>query len=298
MPSTEPRVGISLINWNVQVRFGVALSEIKFWYHLPVTQSVQYVLDSAKKAEKVGFDVISHQDHLIWESEERGCVPEMWTLLTALAATTRMTVSPLVMCNLFPNPAMVAKMVATIDQLSKGRVYLGVGAGWWEEEFKAYGYRWAPSKERVDRAIESTLIVKRLWTEEEVDFEGEFWQLHHCRLVPRPFAQPHPIIWNGGAGPRMLKMTGELCDGWATGIGEPDKFLEKKKEVLRYAGGRDLLFAHFFGIVPGGMGFKEAKERIEGLIPAGVTHFVIIMRPDASNMEMLDQCRDLISNFR
>lgn len=252
----------------------------------------------AMKSEDVGFDVVSHQDHFLWESEEIGCLPEMWTLLTAVAATTNLTISPLVMCSLFRNPALVAKMVATIDQLSKGRVYLGVGAGWWKKEFRAYGYRWMSGKKRVDRTIESTDIIKKLWTEEEVDYEGRFWQIRKCRMIPRPYTDPHPIIWNGGIGSRMMKMAGELCDGWVTGIGDPDKFDEKKKEVLDHAGGRYMLFAHYLGIVPGRLDFDGAKKRIEGLVDRGVGHFIIIMRPDSSNMEMLDKCRDLISSFK
>lgn len=276
----------------------IGLTDIKFWYHLPVTQSVQYVYECAQKGEKVGFDVVSHQDHFLKESDEKGCVPELWTFLMAVAATTNLTVSPLVMCNLFRNPALVAKMVATIDQFSKGRVYLGVGAGWWEEEFKAYGYEWMSPKKRVDRTIESTEIIKRLWTEEKVNYNGRFWKLENCELVPRPYSQPHPLIWNGGHGVRMLKMAGELCDGWATGIGDPDKFLEKKKEVLGYAHGREMVFAHFLGILPGGLNSTDARKQIEGLIDMGVTHFIIIMRPDPSNMEMLDECKDIIAHFK
>ncbi len=274
------------------------MSEIKFWYHLPVTQSVDYNMRCAKKGEKVGFDVVSHQDHFLRESDETGCVPELWTFLTAVAVTTKLTVSPLVMCTLFRNPALVAKMVATIDQLSKGRVYLGVGAGWWKNEFRAYGYEWMSPNKRVDRAIESTEIIKRLWTEDVVDYDGRFWKIKECRMVPRPYTEPHPTIWNGGIGTRMLKMAGELCDGWATNIGDPKKFAEKKKEILGYAVGRDMLFAHYFGIVPGRLDFEGARNRIEGLLDTGITHFVIIMRPDPSNLEMLDQCKDLISHFK
>jgi alkanesulfonate monooxygenase SsuD/methylene tetrahydromethanopterin reductase-like flavin-dependent oxidoreductase (luciferase family) len=259
---------------------------------------VEYVLTCARKGEKVGFDAVSHQDHLIWESEEKGCIPEMWTLLTAVAATTNLTVSPLVMCNLFRNPALVAKTVATIDQLSRGRVYLAVGAGWWKEEFKAYGYRWMSAKRRVDRTIESTEIIKRLWTQENVDYDGKFWKIKNCEMVPRPYTEPHPLIWNGGSGPRMLKMTAKLCDGWITGITDPTKFLEKKQEILGYAKKPDMLFGHYLCIQPGRLEFPEAEKQIECLIDSGVTHFMIMMRPDASNIKMLDQCKDLISNFK
>ena len=277
---------------------GINMSEIKFWYHLPVTQSVQYVYECAKKGEEVGFDVVSHQDHFLYKSDETGCVPELWTFLTAVAATTNLTVSPLVMCNLFRNPALVAKIVATIDQLSKGRVYLAVGAGWWEEEFKAYGYEWLSAENRVDRAIESTEIIKRLFTEEKVDFNGRFWKIKDCELVPRPYTRPHPLLWNGGSGPRMLKMTGEFCDGWVMGIADKERFLEDKKRILHYSGGREMQFGHYFYIRPGGLSFTDARERIEEFIGAGVTHFIIVLRPDPSNLDILGECKDLIANFK
>ncbi len=274
------------------------MSEIRFWYHLPVTRPVREVLECAKKGEEVGFDVVSHQDHFLKVSEEKGCVPELWTMLTTISTNTNLTVSPLVMCNLFRNPALVAKMVATIDQLTRGRVYLGVGAGWWEDEFKAYGYPWLSPKKRVDRAIESTEIIKRLWSQDTVNYDGDFWNLENCNLVPRPYSDPHPLIWNGGSGPRMLKMTGQLCDGWTTPISDPDDFEEKKKFILKHSDESDKLFAHFFQMGPSGLGVDEARVRIENLMDLGVTHFIVILRPDTENLSMLDQCKDLIAEFR
>ena len=274
------------------------MSEIKFWYHLPVKQSVQHTFECAMKAEKIGFDAVSHMDHFLYKSQDRGCIPECWTLLTAIASSTNLTVSPLVMCSLFRNPALVAKMVATLDQLSKGRVYLAIGAGWWEEEFRAYGYEWMSAKKRVDRTIEATEIIKRLFTEEKVDFNGRFWKLENCELSPRPYTEPHPLLWNGGGGQRMLRMAGELCDGWITGSGSPDGFLEIKKRILDYADGREMVFGHYFEIEEGKLEFSEARKRIENLIDVGITHFMIILKPDATNISMLDGCKDLIAHFR
>jgi len=275
----------------------IRVTDIKFWYHLPVTRPVREVMECARKAERVGFDVVSHQDHFIKESEEKGCVPELWTMLTAISTETNLTVSPLVMCNLFRNPALVAKMVATIDQLTEGRVYLAVGAGWWEEEFKAYGYPWLSPKKRVDRAIESTEIIRKLWSQDSVDYEGDFWTLENCELVPRPYSDPHPLIWNGGSGPRMLKMTGELCDGWTTSISDPVRFEEKRDFILKHSQGDDMLFAHFFMMGPEGLDLEQARDRIEALLELGVSHFIVILRPDANNLDMLDDCRGLIGEF-
>jgi alkanesulfonate monooxygenase SsuD/methylene tetrahydromethanopterin reductase-like flavin-dependent oxidoreductase (luciferase family) len=273
------------------------MSEITFWYHLPVKEGVGHTMDCAEKAERAGFQVVSHMDHFLYLSKDRGCIPECWTMLTAIAARTGLTVSPLVMCSLFRNPALVAKMVATLDQLTEGRVYLGLGAGWWQEEFEAYGYRWLPPGKRVSRTIEAARIIKRMWTEEKLDFQGRFWSLKDCALSPRPYTDPHPLLWNGGGGPRMLKMAGELCDGWITGSSDPAKFSEARDRVMGYSGGREMLFGHYLTVEEGKCSFEEARTRIEDLCAVGVTHFQVILRPDSENMEMLDECRDLIGAF-
>jgi alkanesulfonate monooxygenase SsuD/methylene tetrahydromethanopterin reductase-like flavin-dependent oxidoreductase (luciferase family) len=277
---------------------GDYLSDLKFWYHLPVKESVQHTMDCARKGEEVGFDVVSQMDHFPYKSKQMGCIPECWTLLTAVGTSTNLTVSPLVMCSLFRNPALLAKMVTTLDQLTRGRVYLAVGAGWWEDEFRAYGYDWMSPKKRVDRTIEAVRIIKKLWTEEKVDFRGEFWRIENCELVPRPYSDPHPPLLNGGGGPRMLKMAGELCDGWVTGDGDLEQFVTKRDKVLSYSEGRDMVFGHYITLGEGGLGIPEAGERIEELVDSGVSHVIIILKPDGANASLLEECRDLIGRFR
>ncbi len=276
------------------------MTEIRFWYHLPTKVSPTHTLECAEKAEEVGFDVVSMMDHLIYLPEDRGrgSIPECWTTLSAVAARTNLTVSPLVMCSLFRNPALVAKMFATLDQLTRGRVYLGIGACWWEEEFRQYGYEWMSAKGRVDRTIEAVKIIKALWTQDEVDYRGEFWQLESCHLEPRPYTKPHPPIFNGGAGPRMLRLTGELCDGWIHAIKDPSQFCQKRDEILRYAKGRAITFVNYLAIEAGKFSYEDAAKQIEGLIPEGVTDFDIILDPDSENIDMLDRCRDLIASFK
>jgi len=275
-----------------------SMSDMRFWYHLPVKVSVAHTLQCAEKAEKIGFDVVSMMDHFVYKTEGRGSIPECWTMLAAVAARTRLTVTPLVMCSLFRNPALVAKMVATLDQITEGRVYLALGAGWWEEEFRAYGYEWMSPKGRVDRTIEAAEIIKRLWTEEEVDYRGRFWRLERCRLFPRPFTKPHPLLLNGGGGPRMMKMAGEICDGWITATADPERFSKQREKIESYAGDRELVFVDYLTIEEGKFSFDDARRQIEKLIDVGVSDFDIILDPDSSNVSMLDECKDLISDFR
>jgi alkanesulfonate monooxygenase SsuD/methylene tetrahydromethanopterin reductase-like flavin-dependent oxidoreductase (luciferase family) len=277
---------------------GSIMPATTFWYHLPVKEGVSHTLKSAEKAEEVGFDVVSQMDHFLYESPQRGCIPECWTMLCAVASRTGLTVSPLVMCSLFRNPALTAKMVATLDQLTQGRVYMAIGAGWWEREFDAYGYQWLPPKDRVDRTIEATRIMRRLWTEPKVDYEGDFWRIEGCQLVPRPYTDPHPLLWNGGSGPRMLRMAGELCDGWVTGSGDADYVSEKMEEVLEHSQGGEKVFGHYLSIGEGQLDFDGARERIEEFSDLGVSHFMVILSPDSESLEMLDGCEDLISSFR
>lgn len=274
------------------------MSDIKFWYHLPAKEGVQYAMECAQRAEKVGFDVVSHMDHFLYISKERGCIPECWTMLTAVASRTNLTVSPLVMCSLFRNPALLAKMAATLDNLTGGRVYLGIGAGWWEEEFWAYGYEFTSAKDRVDRTIEAVRIIKRLWTGERINFEGDFWTLKDCVLSPVPGAGDRMPIWNGGSGKRMLRMTGELCDGWIAGGGDPGSFVKSRDLVLGYAGGREMSFAYCHYVDEGEGAFEKARDKIEEMNAVGVTNFILILRPDARNLGLLDSCGDLIREFR
>jgi alkanesulfonate monooxygenase SsuD/methylene tetrahydromethanopterin reductase-like flavin-dependent oxidoreductase (luciferase family) len=274
------------------------MSELKFWYHLPAKEGVQFAMDCAFKAEKVGFDVVSHMDHFLFISKDKGCIPECWTMLTAVAARTNLTVSPLVLCALFRNPALLAKMAATLDNLTGGRVYLGIGAGWWEEEFWAYGYEFTSPKDRVDRTIEAVQIIKKLWTGDKVNFEGDFWTLKDCIMSPVPVQKENMPVWNGGSGPRMLKMTGELCDGWISGGNDLDRFKRSRDVVLGHAGGREMSFATCFYVDDGKTNFGELGGKIEDMIDAGSTDIVLILRPDISNPDLLESCGDLIRNFR
>ncbi len=274
------------------------MSEISFWYHLPVKESVRHTFDCAMKAEEVGFDTASQMDHFLYESKQRGCKPECWTMLSSVASRTGLTVSPLVMCSLFRNPALLAKMVTTLDQLTRGRVHLGIGAGWWEREFKAYGYPWLSASKRVDRTVEATQIIKKLWTEERVNFDGRFWKIEDCELVPKPYSKPHPIIWNGGSGPRMLRMAGQLCDGWVTGNDDPEQVAEKMDYVREHSAHGKMLFGHYLTVGRENLGIEQARERIERFSDIGVTHFMILLNPDSDNFSMLDDCPDLISSFK
>jgi len=169
---------------------------------------------AAQAAEQVGFDSLWLADHLIFRfpgEEERGCW-EVFTFLSALAAvTSRIQLGPLVACTSFRNPALIAKMVDSIDEISNGRLILGLGAGWHEPEYRAFGY---PFDHLASRFEEALKIILPLLREGHVDFEGTYYQARDAVLRPRGPSKAGPPIWIGASRPRMLELTARYADAW------------------------------------------------------------------------------------
>jgi probable F420-dependent oxidoreductase len=168
----------------------------------------------ARAAEEVGFDSLSVGDHHLYRGggrPERGPW-EAWTLLAALAASTeRVKLAPLVACTAFHNPAVLAKMAATLDEVSGGRLVLGLGAGWNEAEFRAFGI---PFDHRVSRFEEAFGIIRRLLAGERVTFAGRFHRVEDAVLLPRPSRRPPLMI--GSNGERVLGIALPHVDAWNT----------------------------------------------------------------------------------
>jgi alkanesulfonate monooxygenase SsuD/methylene tetrahydromethanopterin reductase-like flavin-dependent oxidoreductase (luciferase family) len=176
------------------------------------------LVQMAKMAEDFGFDSIWNADHLIYrfpEKEEQGPW-ECWSLLAALAAvTSRIEIGPLVSCTSFRNPALLAKIVDTVDEISGGRLVLGLGAGWHEPEYIAFGY---PFDHRVSRFAEAIAIIHDLLRTGHVDFEGTYYQARDCELRPRGPRPAGPPIMIGSVAPRMLGLLatyGDIWNAWA-----------------------------------------------------------------------------------
>ena len=167
----------------------------------------------ARCAEETGFDSVWVPDHLLVRTDELDMGP--WAAMPVLAAlaatTTRIEFGPLVSCALFYNPALLAKMADTIDEISDGRFVLGVGAGWHEREFRAFGY---PFDQRVSRFEEMLQIIAPLLREGRVDFDGRFVSARDCELRPRGPRPAGPPILVAGIGPRMLALTAAYGDRW------------------------------------------------------------------------------------
>jgi probable F420-dependent oxidoreductase len=171
-------------------------------------------LAMARTAEAVGFDSIWLGDHLLYRGDGRGERGpwEAWTMLSALAAATeRIRLGPLVASVAFHAPALLAKMAATVDEVSGGRLVLGLGAGWNETEFRAFGF---PFDHRVDRFEEAFTIVRGLLAGDRVTFHGRYHQVDDVVLLPRPSRRPRLMI--GSTGERMLRVSLPHVDAWNT----------------------------------------------------------------------------------
>ncbi len=174
------------------------------------------LLAMAQRAEAVGFDSVWVEDHLLFRLGDTSTEGpwECWTLLSALAASTsRVEIGPLVACTSFRNPALLAKMADTVDEISGGRLILGLGAGWHEPEYRAFGF---PFDHRVSRFEEALKIIHGLLRDGQVDFGGKYYQARECELRPRGPRPNGPPILLGTTGPRMLKLTAQYADVWNT----------------------------------------------------------------------------------
>jgi alkanesulfonate monooxygenase SsuD/methylene tetrahydromethanopterin reductase-like flavin-dependent oxidoreductase (luciferase family) len=156
------------------------------------------------------FDSAWFTDHLQYENQD---VLEGWTALTYLAAQhPEFQFGHAVLCQSFRNPALLAKMAATFQFMSGGRFILGIGAGWKEDEYKAYGYDYPRAGVRVDELDEAMQIIRALWTEERATVQGKHYQVIDAWCEPKP--EPRPTIMIGGAKPRMLRLVARHADWW------------------------------------------------------------------------------------
>lgn len=199
----------------------------------------------ARLAEDAGFDSIWIGEHLLYRFPDRASRGpwEAWTTLAAIAAaTTRIRLGPLVACTAFHNPAVLAKQAATLDEISGGRFVLGLGAGWNETEFTAFGI---PFDHRIARFEEAFTIIRTLLREGAVDFEGTYYSARDCELVPRGPSPGGPPLLIGSTGERMLAIAVPHVDAWNAWYADTDNSpagvaaLRDRVDAACRAAGRD-----------------------------------------------------------
>jgi len=236
----------------------------------------------AQKAEEEGYDYLLVTDHYMQPNFNGH--PEVWTLLAYLAAkTSRIRLGTCVTPLPFRPPAMLAKTIATLDNLSGGRVILGAGFGWYEPEFDAFS-TWRENKERIAYSREALKLMTRLWSEKEpIDSDGRI-KAKGLVVEPKPLQRPHPPIWWGGHLSQSLQTAGTLADGWMP-IGprwfdesypKPEQYAEMHRIIgglLKKRGLREEDFT--FTILISIADIKTLSKDVEKYIDAGMNHFTL-----------------------
>jgi F420-dependent oxidoreductase-like protein len=168
---------------------------------------------------------------------------ECFTLLSATATITkRIKIGKIVTCNSYRNPALLAKMVSTLDVISNGRMELGIGAGWYEKEHLSYGYNFPSHIERIKQLDESLSIIKKMWTKKSGSFEGNYCTIRDSICNPKPIQKPHPTIMVGGSGEKyLLKVVAKHANRYNIFFGTPQEMKRKITIVKDYCSkiGRD-----------------------------------------------------------
>ncbi|MGW5239394.1 LLM class flavin-dependent oxidoreductase [Monashia sp. NPDC004114] len=283
------------------LRVGVQLPEVERRVEWPE------LVTMARTAEDVGLDSLWLGDHLLYDlpgGVARGPW-EAWTSLAALAAVTeRVELGPFVASTSFHTPAMLAKMAATVDAISGGRLVLGLGAGWNAREYRAYGF---PFDNRVGRFEEAFTVIRRLLREGRVDFHGRYYDVDDCVLDPGSARPGGPPLMLGSTGPRMMRIGLPHVDLWNTWWSDydnsPAEFARLKARVdaaaleagraegevaataavfVQFEGGAgrvmgDSEYAASVSPVPGEPG--AIAEHLEAMAQAGATHVQLVLDP-------------------
>jgi probable F420-dependent oxidoreductase len=225
------------------MKIGLALPHYDFSAPDSAPVSWERLARTAQRAEALGYDSVWVSDHFFLTLERYGGgkdraygSPEALTALAALAAVTdRVRLGTLVLCAGFRHPALLAKSAVTIDLLSRGRLDLGLGAGWMEEEYRAFGYDFGDVDHRFELLEETLVALGLLFEEGPATWEGRHLSLHEAYARPRPAQQPRPPLWVGGkGGPRNLRLVARHADGWNTvWAWTPEGYAERARALDR-----------------------------------------------------------------
>lgn len=188
----------------------------------------------ARRADELGFDSIWVYDHVHNVPQPANeAVFECWSTIAALSqVTSKVRLGQMVGCNSYRNPALLAKITATVDVMSGGRLDWGIGAGWYEQEYRAYGYDFPAPKVRIGMLAEAVQIVRSMWTEPETTFRGTYYDVVGAQCDPKPLQQPTPPVWIGGSGEQLtLRVVARYAD--RSNFGGTLDLWTHKRDVLR-----------------------------------------------------------------
>jgi len=241
-----------------KIRFGLALQN----YVAPGESiSPRALVEHAIKAEALGYFSIWVWDHILLGSKSVFPVHDSLTTLTAVAATTKhVRLGTGILVLTIRNPVVLSKQVATLDNLSGGRVTLGVAAGWYEREFQACGYPFDTRGRTLQMNLE---VMTRLWTEDRVNGTYGQYTLKNITMEPKPVQKPHPPLWMGGYVDTVLRRVGKLADGWISYFYTPESFGRSWRKVLdsaKAAGKRGDTFGNC-DMIPARIGANATETR-------------------------------------
>jgi alkanesulfonate monooxygenase SsuD/methylene tetrahydromethanopterin reductase-like flavin-dependent oxidoreductase (luciferase family) len=257
-------------------KFGVFLPFYAFQTKEPEEQ-FRLIRDAVLECEHLGFHSVWLDDHLMYDDWP---ILESWTTLSALSSlTSKIRLGTMVICNAHRNPALTAKMAATLDVLSGGRLEFGIGAGIQEDEHIAYGFGFSEPSVRIERLSEALEVTRQLWTQEKATFHGKYYTLNDAICEPKPLQKPHPPITVGGSGDRLMeKVTALYADRFDWGFLPSIEVYKHKLEVLKKQCrliGRDFLEIEKScwpsGQVLIAQNDSELSEKISQRKPANVT---------------------------
>lgn len=189
----------------------------------------------ALTAEKLGFDAGYVYDHFVPHPIDNRTETffEAYTLLSAISTiTSKLRIGQVVTCNSYRHPSLLAKMTSTLDAISNGRLEFGIGAGWFEYEYNAYGYDFNDPITRIEQLDESITIIKKMWQNQKSTFKGKHYSIKNAICQPKPMQKPHPPIMIGGAGKRLMKVAARHATRYNHPFGTPD-ILEEKIKLLQ-----------------------------------------------------------------
>ena len=191
-----------------KVEFGVMLRQQKIDF--------SEIKDAAQLCDKLGYDSVWFYDHVLGQGIIGIDILEPWTLMSALSTVTEnIKLGTMVLCNGFRHPPLLAKMAATLDYISGGRLELALGAGWFEQEFTTYGYDYPDTVTRIEQLAESAKIIKSMWSEDESTFNGKHFHIEGAICNPKPVQKPFLPLTIGGSGEKhLLRVVAEIADVW------------------------------------------------------------------------------------
>ncbi len=284
-------------------------NKLRFGVQTP-PQHVSYadIAQTWREADELGFDSAFVFDHFIpIYSDPQGPCLEGWTLLAALAAQTKQVkVGVLVTGNTYRHPAVLAKMAATVDHISNGRLILGLGAAWFELEHTAYGIPFYTPGERARRLGEAVEVIKLLFTQQKSNFEGKYYQLKDALCEPKPLQKPYPPLLIGGMGPKLIQpLVARQANIWHFFVRDGDPQETKKicadfDALCRKVGREPSQVEKSISLRPPQLvGTPEdVRGRIQALADAGVQHFLISL-PAPHDRQLLRRfAQEIMPAFR